>query len=376
MSPSLIIFVSLSCLSLSSYAQVLDFSGQVSGWVTMKPDDAQLGMRYIPELSFKKQLSKTYEISAEAAVNARWFSQFDNWRNAEHIVSMDAYRLWARFASSQYEARVGLQKISFGSATLLRPLRWFDSIDPRDPLQITEGVYSLLGRYYFPNNANIWLWALDGNDNLKGWESLPTDKWRIEWGGRVQIPVNAGELGFAYDRRRVNPNGSLLQITYPKLDTFLEDHFGLDGKWDVGAGLWFESSLTRRGFDVPESRYQRYLTVGIDYTFDIGNGPHVLFEQFRQDQAKTLLGTGNGAWISALSIDYPLGILDKVMTIVYYDWRNNDWSRLLQWQRSYDQWQMNVSAFWNPEQLSLAQNNVATGSFAGYGVQFMLVFNH
>ena len=49
---------------------------------------------------------------------------------------------WLRLSTSRFEARVGLQKINFGSATLFRPLMWFDSLDPRDPLQITDGVYA------------------------------------------------------------------------------------------------------------------------------------------------------------------------------------------------------------------------------------------
>jgi len=59
-----------------------------------------------------------------------------------------------------------LQKINFGSATLFRLLMWFDRIDPRDPLKLTDGVYGLLLRYYFHNNTNIWLWGLYSITNL------------------------------------------------------------------------------------------------------------------------------------------------------------------------------------------------------------------
>jgi hypothetical protein len=58
------------------------------------------------------------------------------------------YRLWARYSTSQLEIRAGLQKINFGSANILRPLMWFDQMDPRDPLQLTDGVWGILGRYY------------------------------------------------------------------------------------------------------------------------------------------------------------------------------------------------------------------------------------
>ena len=361
---------------VSAHAQMADLSGQASGWVTVKHDNTQVGLRYIPELSLMKDISDTYKISAEAAVNAQWSNRFEGSGHIGSTSAVDPYRLWVRFASPQYEMRAGLQKISFGSATLLRPLMWFDSIDPRDPLQLTNGVYGLLGRYYYLNNANIWMWALYGNDDLKGWETLPGDKREIEFGGRVQIPVLAGEMGISYHRRRVDPKESGFGVQHPSLGKFPEDRFGIDGKWDVGVGLWFEGTVTRRDINVPEPRYQRLLTVGGDYTFDLGNGPHLLFEQFVCDEAQNAFGSGKGNWLSALSIDYPLSVLDKVAMIAYYDWYRDEWSRLLQWQRTYDRWQVHVSAFWNPDQTSLSQGTAGIGSFAGSGVQVMLVFNH
>ena len=41
------------------------------------------------------------------------------------------------------------QKMNFGSAIILRCLTWFNSIDPRDPLQATDGKTGPLLRYYF-----------------------------------------------------------------------------------------------------------------------------------------------------------------------------------------------------------------------------------
>ncbi len=368
--------VALLAWSVSAHAQTVDLTGQASGWVGLRRDDTQVGARYIPELSLTKDLSDRFELSAEAAVNAHWFNRYDGTDSIESASKVDPYRLWARLASPQSEARIGLQKISFGSATLLRPLRWFDSIDPRDPLALTEGVYGMLGRHTFENNTNIWMWALHGNDDLKGWESLPTDKQNVELGGRFQMPVRAGEMGVSYHRRRVDPQGSVFGAAYPAQGTFSEDHFGLDAKWDVGVGLWFEGTVTRQAFNVPASRYLHRLTVGTDYTFDVGNGPHALFEQFVQDGAETVFQPGAGHWVSGLSLDYPFSLLDRGMAILYYDWNRNAWSRLLQWQRVYDQWQIHVSAFWNPDQTSLTQETAATSSFTGKGVHIMAVFNH
>ena len=95
---------------------------------------------------------------------------------------------------------------------------WFDRIDPRDPLQLTDGVWALLLRYFFLNNANIWLWGLYGNDDVKGWEFLPTVKDDIEFGGRIQVPVPLGELGLSYHHRRADVNRGIdqLLLTLPR----------------------------------------------------------------------------------------------------------------------------------------------------------------
>ena len=113
--------------------------------------------------------------------------------------------MWVKFSGDQFELRAGLQKINFGSAQMFRPLMWFDRIDPRDPLQLTDGVYGLLARYYFLNNANIWLWGLYGDDKIKGWELIPSKKNSIEYGGRVQLPLYTGEIAATYHHRTADP---------------------------------------------------------------------------------------------------------------------------------------------------------------------------
>jgi hypothetical protein len=369
------VFVLLSC-AVFAHAQTAALSGQASGWATIKTDEVQAGLRYIPDLTLTRQISPGREISAEAAINAEWFSRFDGWDSGEGTASLDTYRLWVRLASSQCEVRAGLQKISFGSATLLRPLMWFDSIDPRDPLQLTNGVYGLLGRYYFLNNANIWAWALYGNEDLKGWETLPSDGREIEFGGRFQMPVPAGEMGFSYHHRRVNPNGTAFSMQYPAQGNFPEQRIGLDGKWDIGVGLWFEGMVTRQDFDAPDPRYQQFLTLGMDYTFSVGNGLHLLGEHLERVSSNHALGSGDNQSVSAMSCDYPVSLIDAVSVIVYYDWDNNNWSRFLNWQRTYDRWQVNVSAFWNADQTPPALDTAGSNGYGGKGIQFMLVFNH
>jgi len=269
-------------------------------------------------------------------------------------------------AADRYEIRAGLQKINFGSATLLRPLRWFDSVDPRDPLKLTNGVYALLGRYYFLNNANVWAWALHGNKELKGWETTPGSEHGIEAGGRFQFPVKNGEMAFTLHQRRAEADSNF----------YNEQSFGFDTKLDVGIGLWLESSVTRQKFKTQQHSYKSLVCIGSDYTFDVGRGLNVLFEEMVVLLAKHPFSNGNRSFFSGLSVSYPLSIFDSVSSVIYYDDSNRQWSRHLSWQRTYDNRQLHVSAFWNPEQKNAASANTEYANFAGKGFQIMLIYNH
>jgi hypothetical protein len=289
---------------------------------------------------------------------------------------VDLYRLWLRYASSQFELRVGLQKINFGSASIFRPLMWFDRIDPRDPLQITKGVYGLLGRYYFLNNANIWAWVLYGNNDAKGWEIVGSKDKSLEYGGRVQTPLFTGEIAFTYHHRQADLfNSPFLFI--PEIDPIIpEDRFALDGKWDIGVGFWFEGVLIRQDTDVLPYTHRHLLAIGIDYTFGLGNGLHIMGEHFIQENSDKAFAAGEGFDFSALSINYPLGILDNLSGILFYDWKNKELYRYFSWQRTYDNWRFYVIGFWNPEQLLIYPERTTHTLFAGKGFQIMVVFNH
>ena len=129
-------------------AQTVGIKGQLIGWVTTKPDDSfktMLGGRYIPELSVGTPIKEKYTLDAELSLNIYGYGYY-NGDSMKWDGEVDLFRGWVRFSSNKLNIRVGLQKINFGSASMLRPLMWFDEIDPRDPLQLTNGVYSALGR--------------------------------------------------------------------------------------------------------------------------------------------------------------------------------------------------------------------------------------
>ncbi|MCK5168244.1 MAG: hypothetical protein KAQ75_00080 [Bacteroidales bacterium] len=147
---------------IPSKGQEGDFSEQLSGYSVFNFNDPFLtsaGLRYIPDLKSSSKLGDNIILKTNLSFNAYASSLLYGLDSIETDFKIKPYRLQLGFSGNQFDARLGLQKINFGSAALLRPLMWFDKIDPRDPLQLTDGVYGVLGRYYFLNNANIWLWG-------------------------------------------------------------------------------------------------------------------------------------------------------------------------------------------------------------------------
>jgi hypothetical protein len=375
---ALLVPLLLLFLPLSLRSQTFSLSGQASAWFSLnetKPSTPRFGLRYLPSLAFNLALSGSHALDAEISLNTFASGQAPRWANPDAEGRIKAYRAWIRFSGSQFEARLGLQKINFGSASMLRPLMWFDRIDPRDPLQITDGVTGFLFRYYFLNNANIWVWGLAGNDSTKGWEVSPTKKGSFEAGGRIQMPVPAGEMGLTTHFRTADLSRGGLDLDGLTDPYAPESRYALDGKWDLGIGLWVEASLIRQRHNALPFAYRRALALGADYTFALGSGLYAMAEHFVYQTAAKPFGRGEGMTFTALSAAYPLGLLDRLSSIIYYDWTNRQTYTFVSWQRTTDNWQFYVMGFWNPEEFRIYQQT-GNNFFTGKGFQIMVVFNH
>jgi hypothetical protein len=366
----------------------IKWAQQCSAWFSLNddsPSTPRLGLRWQPSLFLDTALGGPWKLDSELSLDAAGSLAAPGWSDAEVDGELRPYRLWLRLSSSRFEARLGLQKINFGSATVFRPLMWFDRIDPRDPLQITRGVYGLLLRYYFPGNANIWLWGLYGNPDTKGWETRATADETPEFGGRFQVPVFRGEAAATLHFRRLAPAGT--ESVRPE-----ESRFALDGKWDLGVGLWVEAcavhqndpaqevSAAARSDSLPgggaAAPWQRSVTLGVDYTFRLGNGLYLLAEQFLSQTAASPLGRSDGsAAFTALVARYPVGLLDSLSTIVYYDWRNRQAYWFSSWQRTTDHWQFYLMAFANPRQALATAAPSGDSMLSGAGFQLLAVWN-
>ncbi len=354
----------------------LEFAGQLStvaNYCQGNVLDVLLGGRYIPELNYSFGLPRDRGLDFNGSVNLYGSVSFLDIDSLVFAGNIRPYRLWGRFTGKRYEIRVGLQKIDFGSALLLRPLQWFNQIDPRDPLQLTYGVYSMLGRYYFQNNANIWLWVLYGNHEARGVDKLPTYSRHPEFGGRVQYPIPSGEIALSYNHRTADAGNIPLVEPVEKIP---EDRFGLDGKWDLEIGVWFEASYLHRSKNVGILTNQTMLTVGADYTFGIGNGLNAVVEHMittADVKPFAFSGTSN---TTALSVSYPLGLFDNINGFFYYSWTTSVYSAFVNYEHQFKRVRGYIMAYYNASGQQDNQQHDFVNEFSGPGIRLMLVYNH
>lgn len=365
--------------SVSGQNTSFDMKNQASGWFGMNFDNPvnwQAGARYIPDISTGIEFRNNIKLDSEIAFNTYGNLLFSGFGYDTVNYALKPYRFWLRYSTPHMEIRAGLQKISFGSAYVFRPLMWFDRMDFRDPLQITEGVYSLLGKYYFTNNINIWLWTLYGNDKVKGWETVKSVRTTPEFGGRFQVPAGMGDLAISYHHRRADYSGLFPGVPPATRTEYPEQMFALDGKWDLGPGVWFEvvKKLNDKNNNLT-GRWESWYSLGMDYTFRIGKGLSIISEYFHYSTRPEPDIEKIKNNIVTMSLVYPLFLSHSVSGIVYYNWDAGDWYRFLNIQFKYDYMSLYLMGFWNPEAPGLYDSGEGNNLFVGKGFQVMLVFN-
>lgn len=365
--------ISLLLFCTAALSMEFGLRGQASTLLLVDEPETEsttIGLRYIPEIS-------AHNLFASSALDAEFSANLyaaGNIAGEDGSSVFEPYRMWLRYSGDQFEARLGLQKINFGSALILRPLMWFDQLDPRDPLQITKGVYALLARYYFLNNANIWVWGIWPKQERKGLEVLPSEGGKPELGGRFQLPVPHGEVALSYHHRGLKNPEKEFGVPFPAAT---ENRIALDGKWDYILGFWFEA-VTQESKSTTVSQRINMINLGADYTFELGNGLHVLAEYFQLNASALYFFPKTSLKLTALVADYNLSLFDQLMGIVYWDQMNHEAYQFLSWRRTFDHWSCNINLFNNPPLNRLgglggfdSQNVVS-----GLGVMFMLIYNH
>jgi len=355
----------------------LTFRGQMSVWGAFNPSLAlplQTGGRIIPQANYAITTGKKQMVDAEGSLNIGGTAAISPFDSLTAKGKIKPYRAWLRFSGRQFETRIGLQKINFGSAAMLRPLMWFDQLDPRDPLQLTDGVWALLGRYYFLNNANLWMWGLVGNKGLKTWETGTTLRGSPEMGGRLQLPLFTGETALSYHFRKAELK--VMGMVPPGYGDIPEHRFGVDGKWDAVIGIWAEAAWMHKARKAGLATNQHFLTLGADYTIPLGGGLNATFEHLMISAGEKPFGPGEQSSLSALMMGYPLGLSGRITAIVYRDWSSGNQFNFLSLQKQFKHIRLYVMAFLNPEEGALPQQGSDNPLFAGTGMQMMLVYDY
>jgi hypothetical protein len=373
----LILFLFLATVKYTEAQDTVRFSGQLSSWLNANSANyfpLWAGIRYIPQINYEVTAKTGLHFDAEASANIFGSASLKPFDTISTSGKIKPYRVWVRVYSDQFELRLGLQKINFGSASILRPLMWFDQIDPRDPLQLTDGVWGLLARYYFLNNANIWLWGLYGNNERRGWEAVPVNRYIPEFGGRVQFPIPSGEIALSYHHRVADSRD--IGGGIPSFEKIPENRIGFDIKWNMKVGFWIEGSLTHKSRNLGMLSSQLILNSGIDYTFGLGNGIYCAYEQLFTTYDEKLFAFDNTTSFSLLTANYPVGMFDRLGAIIFYNWDSANIYTFLSWQRQFDKIMLYLMAYWNPESYLLPTQDASHNIFAGKGIQLMFVFNH
>jgi hypothetical protein len=367
----MIVFITFSSAEWQGqFSMVGDMRKTGDGYIS------QIGLRYIPTWSLTVPWPNAlFDTEISFNFNGLYKRKHSGGKTTDSDIS--PYRFWIRRSTDKLELRAGLQKITFGTARLFRPLMWFDKLDPRDPLQITDGVWGLRVTHDFDNNASAWLWGLLWNNEPKGWELIPTKKNNIEFGGRFQIPIWQGEIGFSGHNRIISRNDlpSFLEINTMSKAT-PEVKVALDGYFDIGIGLWFESSVVHADYGADFPNWQSFLTIGGDYTFGIGNGVTITGEHFIYSTNDKPFTTNDDTQLTGIMAMSPLSLFDQVSGMLFYNWDAELAYFFISWQRTYDDWTINLNTFFSSNSDKPFSLNQSISDFSNRGIQLMLIFNH
>ena len=217
------------------------------------------------------------------------------------------FRAWARLSSSSndLELRVGRQQILFGAGALFRPLGFYDN-------RVISGV--------FPQTVGVdsfrFTWHSEETTTFQSWLVPAKSVSRMIVGGRWEGLIGELDAGVAFQYKPVSDLRFL--SSFDKELT----QFGYHIKGEYEVGFWNESRFDFES-DLGKTLMRVESVFGSDYTFDVGQGLHVLLEYF-------ISSTESGFSISdpkgdqtihqfGVQMDQPIGIATVWRMFAFYD---------------------------------------------------------
>ncbi len=221
---------------------------------------------------------------------------------------LDVFRGWLRFEKDQFRLRGGRQAILFGPGQLFRPLGVFDDRLISGVIPQTTGVDGLRATYFTGPTSKVEGWAIPARFNE-----------RIIWGLRGERQIGILETGLLLQYKPVT---DLEFLPSHNLELF---QFGYHLKGTQVIGFWNEGRV-----DIEQNKPGKPLrfdmVAGVDYTFDIGQGLHVLLEYFfrTQEPGFTVEDVKRERTLHELGllIDQPVGIATVWRFFAFYDMRD------------------------------------------------------
>jgi len=380
-SPVVVVFCWVILRAAAGFAGEMSFQGEIRSWAAAEAEPAEkreLGLRYLPRIAFSSKLGGEWRADGELTGNLYGHMVAEGDEAAATDQTAKTYRAWARLYTDRSGIRLGLQEISFGPGKILRSLRWFDQKDSRDPTEFSDGVNALLFRHYFRNNASIWVWEMAGNENPMGISLLRTADGTLESGGRLQLPLGSGEIGLSAHTRQADA-GVISGYSGTRNDRLSENRIGMDLSWDLGVGVYLETTrlqLAENGL-IPERQW--FLTLGADYTFAVGDGLGTVVEVMGVDlQYEDSHRDGGTVWLASASGQLPLNLMDSLQLMLFHNFESEGTMLQGSWQRTTDNWILSLIAYSSRMNSggTASEPYGVTGSAGQEGIRVMFQYNH
>ena len=210
------------------------------------------------QLTHRENWKLDYEILLDARYSDGPSEQMKFIRNFD----VSTFRGWLRLDKDKWRVRVGRQQILFGAGMLFRPLGFFDNRLISSAFPQTIGVDSLRFSYFSNDTTTLQGWLVPAKLNS-----------RFLFGGRWEGLVNNLEAGLTMQYSPVSDLDKL-----PNIDLELMQ-VGYHFKGEREIGFWSEGRFDfERDFSSTAIRAE--VVFGIDYTFNFGEGLHILMEYF------------------------------------------------------------------------------------------------